>query len=357
MFENFDGLKNTVDPERMTPKDLREAVNVDLDDAGQLHRRRGYVRKVVGQFHSLWKAETGHVLCVMDGVLSLVMGGYKIGSLNYPVGLAPLGFANVGHMTYFSSRQASGKVDLDTLTVSRWGYQRQNSSTLLTTPQHGGQDWWFSPVVNPESTLAPVAGKLMGAPPMATALCWYNGRIFLAEGKTLWATEPFTYDYIDKTKNYRQFETEITALAAVEDGVYVGTKDTLWFLAGSFGAETRTPRERAGVVPGSMLNVPWEVFDPQARLRPDLPQRGAKGMACLTDKGFIFGGPSGVTYNITRTDYILPKAVRAAMMYREQDGMKTLITSANSGGTPTASAAVHVGDSLTCEIIRAKPEP
>ena len=38
----YDGLKNTVAPERMGPKDLQKAINIDLDDSGQPRRRRGY---------------------------------------------------------------------------------------------------------------------------------------------------------------------------------------------------------------------------------------------------------------------------------------------------------------------------
>jgi hypothetical protein len=67
----FKGLKNTVSRERLGPDDLERAVNVDIDDVGQLRRRRGRVRKQTGSWHSI-RTFTLKVLGVKDGTLGII---------------------------------------------------------------------------------------------------------------------------------------------------------------------------------------------------------------------------------------------------------------------------------------------
>jgi hypothetical protein len=66
----FKGLKNTVSRERLGQDELERAVNVDIDDVGQLRRRRGYVRKQTGSWHSV-RTFTLKVLGVRDGTLGV----------------------------------------------------------------------------------------------------------------------------------------------------------------------------------------------------------------------------------------------------------------------------------------------
>ena len=219
----------------------------------------------------------------------------------------------------------------------------------------GPADFWHSPVVTPDerpdSALGPVAGRLLGAPPLASHAVWWNGRIYMAAGNMLWATELFLYDLVDRNAGFRQYEHEITGLVATDDGIYVGTTAALYYVNGLWGAEVRSMKSGTGVLKGSMLNVPGELVDPEGRRFPDLPRQTNDAMACTTHDGIVIGLTGGQTYNLTRNQFLFPRAEAAAAMFREQDGMNTLVTTMQSGGTPSDGA--RFGDYLEATLIRA----
>lgn len=342
MFDTFSGIKNTVAPEKLTARQLSRARNVDLDDLGQVHRRRGRTLVATGNWTALFTARAPALTFgVQDGNLVLVKPDYSTRVLGAGMAPDPVAWVQVGATLYFCSPRNSGQIDLRTLAVSPWGTSAN------------GKEFWFSPVVNPEPGLGQVGGKLLGPPPLGNCLTWHNGRIYIGAGSVVWGTELYLYNYVDKTKGFRQFESAITGLIAVEDGVYVGTMDGLYFLSGTFNEHVRTIRERAGVVPGSMVQVPGELVDPEGRRFPDLPRPTSKAMACLTTDGVVIGLGGGVTHNLTRTEIVLPTAIRATTMFRQEDGMNTVVVAQQSGGTPTENA--KFGDYLSATVIRAAP--
>jgi hypothetical protein len=128
-----------------------------------------------------------------------------------------------------------------------------------------GQGFWDSPVYAPTETLGEVAGQLLGDPPKARCIAYYKGRIYLAAGKTLWATELFRYHYVDRTKGFMQFEHEITLVMAVADGLYVGTLGGLYFIQGVLGTFKLQQITSGAVLFGSGVEVPSQLIHPQAR--------------------------------------------------------------------------------------------
>ena len=150
VFGKFAGLVNTVTAERLDPNELARAVNVDLDDRGQLHRRRGYNRKLVGRCHSLY-ATGGTAYAVVDNWLCLINSNFTTVPLMAGFNDDPLSYTTVGDTVYFSSRSNSGKIVAGE--VLPWG---ENVDHI-----------WLSPVVHPTPTLAEVRGKLLGKPPLA----------------------------------------------------------------------------------------------------------------------------------------------------------------------------------------------
>jgi hypothetical protein len=275
------------------------------------------------------------MLVVKDGTLSLLYPNYTIVALLAGVGSEPLDYVRVADDIYFSSATTSGKYNVASKAVSAWG-------------QTGGNGTWLSPVVNPTSTLGQVNGKLLGKPPMATSLTYYNGRIYLAHGTTLWATEPFLYNYIDKTKSFVQFESDITMLETVTDGIYVGTDSNVYFLQGNAFPMPRTPLMNYGVLPRSSVQVPAELIKPQIEQSQQFQAKNA--VMFLTKSGVVAGFDGGVLYNLTQSEVILPDATSAAVMFRRQDGVNSFVAVMNSGGTPSSTAAI--GDHLDAQVVR-----
>lgn len=332
VFGQFDGLKNTVSPERLGPGDLERALNIDLDDAKQPRRRRGYVRKITGSFHSVHDI-AGKVYGVKDGVLGIVRPDYSFLSLAVSIGTAPVCYTDVNEEVYFSSENAAGIIAQDE-TVGEWGHT-------------DGQGTWLSPVLTPTTTLGEVSGRLLGDPPRATSIAAYKGRIYLARGKTLWATELYMYHYVDRTRGFMQFEHEITLLMAMEDGLFVGTTGGLYFIQGVFGSFKITQVTDAAVLPGSGVWVPAELVHPQAVNGPV-----GTGMAAMmmTNGGVVAGFDGGSCFNLTSGRVVFPEGVSAAGLFRQDQGANSYVAVVDSAGAPAANA--RIGDYVDAEIRR-----
>lgn len=334
IIDRFAGLRNTVSEERLAPGELSAAVNIDLDDSGQARSRRGYVKRADGRFHSL-KHVAGHALVVRDGVLGTIDTQYNFAGLQQ-VGDDKVSYTEVSGTIYFSNGTASGKI-VDGQ-VQPWGE--------LVSPGR-----WISPVMVSSETLGKIAGKLYGAPPLATEIEAFNGRIYCAVENVLWFTELFLYDQVDKTKNFIQFEHKITMLAAVDDGLYVGTEGGLFFLSGTAARglkQTKITTEQ--VVRGSCVRVQADQIHPNAS-RAAIPKQ--KALAFLAADGVHAAFNGGEVHDLTRGRVLLPEGKYAAGLLREQDGMSHYIATLDTGGTPTAGAAI--GDYIEAEIRRFQP--
>lgn len=332
-FSKFIGLKNTVTAERLGPEELEVAINVDIDDAGQFHRRRGKTRVATGNFHSLFTNSGGVTFCVKNGFLGVVNPDFSFNALGSGYN-DPLVYCQVGPKIYFSSVSISGAIDLTSMTIVPWG----------STP-----DLFYSPVVNPTATLPEIRGRLYGKPPLATQLAYFNGRIYLAQGRQVWATELYLYDFIDKTKNFWTFEANVTMIGVVKDGLYVGTTEGVWFIYGVYGEMKRERVMDSGVIPGSLVYIPAELANPpQIQLQADELVKMA--ILFLTTSGYCGAQDGGVCYNFSETKFVFPDIISTAAVYRMQDGMHQYLLSANSGGTPSANT--RIGDYLDAQLIR-----
>ncbi len=333
VIQGFTGLKNVVSQDRLGPNDLARARNIDLDDVGQPRRRDGFVRKNGGNFHSLFSTPTDNpIICVgvRNNILVQIKPDYSFLPLDYNIGASPVSYVAMGGSIYYSSGEASGVIDIASLTRANWG----------------GEDRWLSPVVNPTTTLPPIRGRQLTRPPFATSLAYFNGRIYLAQGNLLWATELYSYHFVDKISGFIQFEHEITGLAGLASGVYVGTKGGTYFLDGAWGKMRRTIISDHGVVRGSMTHVP------AAFVKQQLEQSNREKIAVMfmTPVGLCVGFDGGAVYNLTQTNFIFPAAVGAASMLRQADGMTTYVGVLDNGGTPSSGA--RFGDYAEAEIRR-----
>lgn len=331
----FTGLKNTVSQERLQPTELERALNIDIDDSGQIRRRRGFDRKDTSSWHSVCGPLAGKTYGAKDGELGIIRADYSFSALGVTVGDAPVCYTVVDDDAYLSSRDAAKIIHADE-TVEEWGAT-------------AGQGLWLSPVQTPTDTLGAVAGALLGDPPKATSIEAYNGRIYLAAEKTLWATELFRYRYVDRTRAFMQFETAITLVRAVQDGLYVGTEGGLYFLGGArLGEFKLSQKTSAAVLPGSDVMVPTQLVHPQAANGP-VPTGLA--LVCMTNDGVIAGFDSGSCYNLTHGRVEFPGGVSAAGLFREDQGVSSYVAAVDSAGGPSANA--RIGDYVEAEIVRA----
>jgi hypothetical protein len=339
-FSRFDGLKNTVSLERLGSKDLVSATNIDLDDDGEAHRRRGYTQVVTGNFHSLYTSEDGVIYGVCNGDLGIINPDYSVVALQSGIGEDPtagglgLTYVQVGKNIYFTSLSNNGIIDTKTQTVGPWG---------------PSQDFWFSPVVDPSATLPAIRGRLLGPPPLASFLAYFNGRLYLGTKNVLWATEMFAYGLVDKTKGFTQFEGDLTMIGEVTDGLYIGTTEGVWFLEGPSYPLKRTRVMDSPAIPGSMVYVPGELANPP-QIGLDTDTTTQVSVMFMTTRGVCVGMDGGKTYNLTESKFFFPVAKRSFAFFRRQDGMNQYITVNDSEGQLVNGA--RIGAYVDPEIVR-----
>jgi hypothetical protein len=154
---------------------------------------------------------------------------------------------------------------------------------------------------------------------------------------------------VDKTRNFQQYESPITMVEAVGNGLFVGTETAVYFLSGTFGEMRRETVLRVGAVPGSVVRIPAEAASPpQARENGVSQTRPA--ILFMTNDGLCLGLDSGACYNLTERQMAFPEMQEIAAMYRQQDGIGQYVAVTNTGGTPTSTA--RIGDYVDAEIRR-----
>jgi len=325
------GIKNTVSRERLAGDELELAINIDIDDIGQIRRRRGYTSVAAGNFHSLFESSRG-VYGVKNGVLGKINPNFSFVAIKTDITTDRIAYVEVADTIYYSSATRSGKILSDD-TYAPWG---------TVTPENT----WLSPVINPTSTLEKVGGKIIGPPPLATWLAYLNGRIYMANENVLWATELYLYDYVDQTKNFLQFESDITGLSNGTDGLYIGTTNRVWYLTGPFNQMRRSLILDYGMIPGSLIFVPADTLGPE--IAGSNESRNAA--VFMTEWGAVAAFDGGVCKNLTQNTVLFPQASEVAALFRRQDGINQYIAVQNSGGTPTSTA--RIGDYVDAEIRR-----
>ena len=126
----FSGMKNTVSRETLTPDELEAAINIDIDDKGKLHRRRGQTLVSSGTFHSLFNADDWTLIGVKNGTLGVINPDYSFQPIAYMIGdqtisggtltlpdptappfedTNPIVYRQVGSTIYFTSATNSAK--------------------------------------------------------------------------------------------------------------------------------------------------------------------------------------------------------------------------------------------------------
>lgn len=404
----FSGLANTVSSEAIPDGGLVEALNVDIDDSGSIRRRRGMTRIDTGSFHSLFSSADGMVLVVKDGALCRLNDAMQATVIYPGVGRNKLHYEQVGDVVFAKSQDCAIRIGakgdaqewgvphvpgmrLEALagTMPEGVYQVAatyvrradgleggvseiqvialpgNSAIAVTLPERPGYrasiylsapngEVLFladsgvtgSTVISSQAVQRGIPLRTVGKyPPTGRGPIGRSfGRIYIADGHVLWATDPGQYEQVTRDNGYRLFEGRITFIASVAAGVFVGTEVGVYFMAGPFDAAKLTQVSTQG----APEQTPQEI-DLAYVLNGD--QQGV-GVLFMTDGGICVGLADGQVINLTNRQFEFPKASDVSVMYRKQDGLNQFVGVASHPGTPTGSA--RFGDFVDAEIVRHK---
>uniref|UniRef100_I2Q1D8 Uncharacterized protein n=1 Tax=Desulfovibrio sp. U5L TaxID=596152 RepID=I2Q1D8_9BACT len=285
-FRTCRGLNTQAAPEalawdsRSGAFEAARLVDVDvLDNGRRVRRRPGRVRVDGRVWRDPFTGPDGAVYAVIDDVLCRVLADLT------PVPLLPL--TTPGRLAWTA---------LDDLVFWTNGIEKgliQNGEPKAW----GGLAW-------------PVAGEAdrFVSPPAGQVLGTHGGRVWIGDGVFLSFTEGAGgFHFWQDGASFFEMSAEVTMIRPANDGLYVGTTDGVWFLAGLDPGQMAPRRVSFDpAILGSDVTVradEWGRFDPQ--LSP----------LWTSSRGICLGLQQGLVINLTKNRVALdaPASVAAAI--------------------------------------------
>lgn len=162
--------------------------------------------------------------------------------------------------------------------------------------------------------------------PAGQLVAYYKGRMFVASGNLLYASEPLAFEQFDPRK-FVQLDAPITLLAPMEDksmqgsGFFVGTERSCGIIIGSGPEDFQyVPKTSYGAVLGALERVDGSVFGDNSLGARSLP-------IWLTTQGVCVGKPDLQIQNLTRTKFGFPTGGQGAAIF--MPGPNRLIMTTN----------------------------
>lgn len=357
-FDKFTGINNVLPTERLKPTELTTATNVDIGLDGELRRRAGY-SVVDPTCHKNLHQSDGYMLATCNGDLKKVGGSVLYPSLgvsrvwycNLPDGRTTFSNGLINGVTDGTTTtgwgipvpQTIGSVTPIAGDLFPGDYQYQLTYVRLSDGLEGGPAY-SNPIPLPDGGFfvsgLPVAdgykinvyltshngdnGYLAGSTtgstfsfigkndaltlpcrtefvepaPAGTVTCFWRGRVLVADGQTLWASKPHQWEYFDKRRDFKQFPADITLLQPTDDGLYVGTTEMLYFLAGTEFDKLQQMQVLSGPV---VLGSGVEVDGKYIKVGDGVGQ--GRAMICIADKCLVAGFGGGQVVKLTEGRY------------------------------------------------------
>ena len=295
LFNGSSGLNTKVDATRVPfnsdagISDLSVAINIVHDDSGRIGRRSGYSSLYSGGFHSLYSNGQECYVCENEDLyqvaadLSIVgvrsgMSGDRVDYASTPLGIYYVNGTDVGVL-------------------------RDGASFL----------WPIGTYIGPETT------RYFTTPPAGNHIEFFESRLFIAEDKTLWWTEPNNYGLIDQSRNFVMFKSRIRMIKAVDTGLFVSTDELTYFLAG------KVPMEFTRKTVAEYPALEWSDC-PHLVEAQDIGLEGAEQFAIWgSPEGVVLGSPQGGIINLTESKVRVPAGfVAGATLVADDNIISTL---------------------------------
>lgn len=371
---------------------LRNAINLDLTNAGTLKRRPGTEREVESAHgcHSLWCGD-GHTAYYVDGEVlyqfprTQVRTGLTPGmrasfcdgplgqtywsngivleriadGVSSPVGVpvpnpAPVVSASAGgsltggvYQVAFTAVSAS-----DEESGATWPVQVEvpdngvisvsgmsGRTAIYISPANGDLLFWAATTEDSTAAfqVAPHQGpqlQTFGMRPLPAGqiVRWFGSRLLVASGQVLFYSEPSAPGLHNPSRGYIPFPARITIVRPCENGVFVVADKTYW-LAGNDIDAIEIVREALpyGAVEGTDTDSPID-----------------KTAWWFSDRGLVVGNQQGEVRNVQEDRVAVGGAAAGASMYVERDGMRQVVASLFGAEVSNAAATSF----MEAEIIR-----
>lgn len=382
------GLDNRSMETELPEGTLRVCENLDVTRSGSLLSRLGLRSVSAGNYHSSYTPGHGRfVLMVKNGTLGILSGDESFSSLVSLIQNAPINYAELNGDVFWMTPYQRGRVDSSgmpgywglntpfivsasaiasgglyagdyqvTLTSVHQGMESgAPATTTVTVPEGGGIsitvpaggtfniyvsntngtafELRYTATATSGATVNIGAGtrgrlldSLLAVPPRpGSALCAYKGRLWIAEGNTLWFTSERSPHWLFPNVGFFRESAPITGIGAVDDGIYIGTSAAIVFLQGNepTSMTRRVVSVDAGIVAGTVCNqLPFDVAS-NSEQRNQCTWLDTNGYPCI-------GKPSGVIVKPTLNRYSAGPLLNGLSAYRVREGIRQLLFASTS---------------------------
>lgn len=391
--ENFFSAEGVAEPKII--------LNADVDITSRLVVREGMTKVIsLANAHSLW-AGLSCMLCVANNVLYRITQNTAVSMGTINCKDDPLSFIEIEGLVYFSNANCQGIFDPAVNAVRSWGNVPPVGPMLLTgsgsllpgvynvtmtfvdtdgvtgtgpittielTTEGGiqvlnrptGAIVWCTDVneyifyrigetskITDIPTVEPCPSLMCSPPPHLTNLCYAFGRVWGSSGKTIYYSQPFKPAWFRLTANRFEFSSNVTLIAKVSTGLFIGMKDKTIFLEGTEPEKMQQIDAGAGSVSGTLAycnNVPYlaDVLGTQEKGYVDVP-------IWVTAEGIVVGNANGRLFNLTKNKLKFGTPDKGASLYRNQNGVFQFLSSFKQGASGSGAG---FADNATCEIFR-----
>jgi len=404
-INGFIGMNN-ISPSFLVKKGVvmpRVLLNADTDAAGKLNIRDGFSLYLsLAGAHSLFASEFC-MLCSAGGYLYDISTGQAVQvSAISGLNTEPLSYSLIDGLVYISNKFWTGVFYPETRTVTGWGISIPNQPILIQTSgnlqpgtyhvtitnvvnneisgngqissitllEEGGiqvlnrpvgslvwatdQDGYsFTLVGNVDNiveipTIEPLPSFMCAPPPGMSHIIYALGRVWGSVDNVLYYSEPYHTGWFKINSNRFQFDSEITMLAHVSTGMFVGMIDKTIFLNGTEPGQMTQINAGAGSIRGTLAycnNLP-EMGDILGT-----PEKGFVDVPVWrTTEGIVAGNVTGKLYNLTKHKVKMGTPQFGASLYRQKNGEFQFITSADTG---SAGSGIGGYDTKLREAVKA----
>lgn len=361
----------------------RVLLNADVDVVNHVIKRKGKTLYVtLAGAHSLW-AGNNCMICAAGNSLYRVAQGIatSIGSISGPT--ASLSYAEVDDKVYISNPYWQGVFDPIANSLSSWGIANPPGPMLLsgngnlpagtyhvcmtnvngsdisgngpiasiTLDSEGGIQVlnrpagalvWVTDANEPifyaagavdtivdVPSIEPLPSFLCSPPPYLDNICHAFGRMWGSRRNELYYSEPFRSSWFKLISNKFTFDSDITLIAKVPTGLFVGMNNKTKFLAGTEPSQMTLLDAGCGSIKGTLTycnNLPDmdSILGTTEKVYVDVP-------IWVTEEGIVAGNTSGKLYNLTKHRIKMRKPEKGASLYRQLDGIFQFLTSFKRG--------------------------
>lgn len=377
-------------------------LNADVTQQGRLVKRDGYTKIIdLTDGHSEWSGATCHL--VMDGTTLKRIEGTTATDIEDIGGLTTdMYYAEVSDKVYLSNKYYNGIFDPATDTISDWGITlpvgpvlsyasggsmeagvyhvtfTQTSGTdisgngpitQISLPATGGISisnrpsgavvWCTDPngdqffrvgqvdTIVSIPSIEPLPSLFCFPPPYMEHIVHAFGRMWGAVKNILYYSEPFHLDWWKLGTGYFEFATDITTVAKVITGLFIGCKDRTHCLLGTEPKEMR----QLDVGAGACLQTPAycnDIIELGDTISP--PEKKHRSVPVwLSEGGFVAGNPVGRLFSLSQGKVRFLPGTKAASLFRNKDGNWQVLSSFPKGGV---QSGLGMSDEATIEVVR-----